>query len=204
MDILEWLSDEIDRLEQLGFDREIVIKHFKNIKETKITTNETLRDDIIPWQKHELIHDSYYDIYTTYAAYGSASCECRKRGWVKDWKLLDTYFTVALQKPLIDVLTEMFPYLKDFDFEAYYPHSDTYYEIYIKTESGPFLYTPLEALKQNDFSKIEKRMRDYWSWFHKQNIEKRDKILKVLEGKEAAALRKIFNKFSHQKASSPG
>jgi hypothetical protein len=86
-------------------------------------------------------------------------------------------------------------------------------EIYLETAAGS-LYVPVKALTNNDFSAIEKRMREYLGWYYKVDLsgyalnhrgrteaqylieqaEQQQKNLAALESPEAIQLKKYLSK----------
>ena len=67
-------------------------------------------------------------------------------------------------------------------------------KIYLNTEFGS-LYIPFDAIKNNDFSLIEERMTDYFSWYYGNNEnESYLNAIKPLESKEAIFLKELLTK----------
>lgn len=79
-------------------------------------------------------------------------------------------------------------------FDIYSPSGEKNYEIYLNTEFGS-LYIPFDAIKNNDFSLIEERMTDYFSWYYGNNEnESYLNAIKPLESKEAIFLKELLTK----------
>lgn len=68
---------------------------------------------------------------------------------------------------------------------------ETDYEMYLNTEKGA-LYVPLTALLKKDFSIIEKRMKEYFGWYYKDNKKELKKSLSILETDTAKKLKQAL------------
>jgi len=94
------------------------------------------------------------------------------------------------------LLKNRYHWFNSFKWNIYELHNLENFELYMKTSDinniDIHLYVPIKAITTSDFSLIEKRMISYWKWYFKDNNEKLERVLKVLDSKESLKLKQIL------------
>lgn len=100
----------------------------------------------------------------------------------------DEFQSIRLKDFFYEAIYRDYPYMKEYEFDAYVPTYGAVHDIYIKMcyeYKGelvkPFLYCPLEALKTKNPQLIYDRHFGYNSEYYKGRPELGEKILSVLD-----------------------
>ena len=103
--------------------------------------------------------------------------------------------TVYLRKAFTEAIRKAYPYLSDYEFNAYVPEYLVPPELYINLsfnyngeETTVSLYCPIKAFKDKNPQLIYDRHYGYNSDYYRNQPENKDRILAVLESEEYKAL----------------